>query len=357
MKKKLSNNKINLLIIALALLTNCKDSVNEPVKETPTGLPGYQIVWQDEFNSPTLDLTKWNIETGTGINGDWGTGQLDRATGNPKNISIQSGITGADGSCLAITTQKEFYIDRNYTSGRINTMGKVSYGPGYRVEARVWAKDVRYKGQGFAFWMMPDEKPTGYTSIMWPQGGEIDIMEYIGSIPFCNLGSVHYAWSWENNQYQDWNHAHHGSYYQYQQQQQSLTNPSYGGYPPSLTDEATGSYTFHNYGIEWYNDRIEFFCDNNVYHIHYFADGAAFDNNVPDGNDEALTKTVNGKRVLYSEYSNHFNEWYPFIHKFYIILSAGVGGSDQVTYGGAIVPEAVFPCSVYIDWVRVYKRL
>jgi hypothetical protein len=40
----------------------------------------------------------------------------------------------------------------------------------------------------------------------------------------------------------------------------------------------------------------------------------------------------------------------------YIILSAGVGGDDNRTYGGAIVPEAVFPCSVIIDWVRVYKK-
>jgi hypothetical protein len=38
----------------------------------------------------------------------------------------------------------------------------------------------------------------------------------------------------------------------------------------------------------------------------------------------------------------------------YAILSAGVGGSNT-TYGGAVVPEAQFPCSVYIDWVRVYK--
>ncbi|MDB5012088.1 MAG: glycoside hydrolase family 16 domain protein, partial [Daejeonella sp.] len=49
-------------------------------------------------------------------------------------------------------------------------------------------------------------------------------------------------------------------------------------------------------------------------------------------------------------------EWSPFEHKFYIILTAGVGGKDNQTYGGAIVPEATFPCATYIDWVRVYKR-
>jgi hypothetical protein len=32
--------------------------------------------------------------------------------------------------------------------------------------------------------------------LMWPQGGEIDIMEFVASIPYANLGSVHYAKAW-----------------------------------------------------------------------------------------------------------------------------------------------------------------
>jgi hypothetical protein len=38
----------------------------------------------------------------------------------------------------------------------------------------------------------------------------------------------------------------------------------------------------------------------------------------------------------------------------FLILSAGVGGSVN-TYGGAISPTSPFPCSVFIDWVRVYQ--
>ncbi len=41
---------------------------------------GYTLVWNDEFDGATLDLQKWIFETGTGVNGDFGTGQLDRAT-------------------------------------------------------------------------------------------------------------------------------------------------------------------------------------------------------------------------------------------------------------------------------------
>ena len=310
------------------------------------------LIWEDDFDSTRLDLSKWNIETGTGVNGDFGTGQVDRATDREENISFYNDVPGAENGCLAITTRKEFYIDRNYTSGRINTGGKASWGPGHRIVARVFPRDVKQMGQGFAFWMMPDEIPAGWDYIMWPQGGEMDIMEYVGSIPFHNLGSVHYAWFWQNNQWADWNHGHKGAYYSFETEQVPVPlEPGYGNYPPDEEDENAGSFGFHTYGIDWYADRIEFFIDDNVYHIHYLNDGGAY---AKDGEDQFAVQNIEGRRVGVSEYSNHFSEWYPFEHKMYVILSAGVGGSDY-TYGGPVNSQAKFPCSVFIDWVRVYK--
>ena len=300
---------------------------------------------------PVVSQSVWNYETGTGVNGDFGTGQIDIATNREKNVRIQNNVTGAKGGALAITTNKESYSGRSYTSGRINTKGKQSYGPGHRLVVRAWPKGVRYKGQGFAFWLMPDEIPAGENHLMWPQGGEVDIMEYVGSIPFANLGSVHYAWSWENNQWADWNHNHQGGYYSYEDQEVPISKPGYGNYPPDSTDEYAGSYGFHNYGIDWYENRIEFFIDTTVYHIHYFNDGNISDN---DGEVKGVVDNSGPSRVYTSEFSNHFDEWHPFEHKFFIILSAGVGGADH-TYGGSIVPQAEFPCDVFIDYVRVYK--
>lgn len=310
------------------------------------------LIWEDNFNQSYLDPNKWTYEEGTGVNGDWGTGQLDRATKRPENVSFQQNIPGAEDGCLVITTRKEFYIDRTYTSGRINTAGKASWGPGHRIVTKAFPRDVRYKGQGFAFWMMPDEIPDGWDWIMWPQGGEVDIMEYVGSIPYHNLGGVHYAWFWENNQWQSWNHGHLASYYSFEYEEVPYpSSPGYGGWPPNPGDPFAGSSGFHNYGIDWYHDRMEFFVDDQVYHIHFLEDGGAFDK---DGQDELKIELIDGKRTGVSEYSNHFDEWHPFEHKMFVILSGGVGGS-QNTYGGPIVPEAEFPCSVFIDWVRVYE--
>lgn len=309
------------------------------------------LIWSDEFNTGILDLSYWSYETGTGVNGDFGTGQVDRATSREQNISFADGVEGAEDGCLVITTRKEFYIDREYTSGRIMTRGKASWGPGHRIVARIKPRDVRYQGQGFAFWMMPDETPEGYDYIMWPQGGEIDIMEYVGAYPYNNLGTVHYAWFWEDNQYLDWNHGILGIYYSYEHGEVPDPNePNEGDLPPAPDDTKAGSTAFHNYGIDWYDDRIEFFIDDNVYHIHYLNDGGGF---AIDGQDEKAIRIIDGKRTGVSEYSNHFNQWHPFEHRMFIILSAGVGGSEY-TYGGPVIPEAEFPCSVFIDWVRVY---
>ena len=269
-------------------------------------------------------------------------------------MRIKKKIEGADTNCLMITTRAEEFMDRNYTSGRINTKGKASWGPGHKIVARVYARDVKSMGQGFAFWMLPDEKPEGQTYMMWPQGGEIDIMEYVGSIPFHNLGSVHYAWSYENNQWQSWNHAHQGFYYSFKDQEvPEPEEPGYGNYPPAKADSTAGSYGFHDYGINWYEDRIEFFVDSTVYHIHYLNDGTAA-NFTKDGENEDSIEEIDGKRTGVSEYSNHFPEWHPYERKMYIILSAGVGGGSKNTYGGPIDGNAKFPCSVFVDWVRVY---
>jgi hypothetical protein len=82
------------------------------------------LVWSEEFNNESVNPDIWNYETGTGINGNWGTGQMDIATDRSENVRIQQGVPEADGGVLVITTRRETFSlpgqgTRDYTSGRI----------------------------------------------------------------------------------------------------------------------------------------------------------------------------------------------------------------------------------------------
>src|ERR1035437_4389793 len=101
---------LELCILVFLSVLSCKKSpttATAPIVITPPPPPadtiantpiippiiysGYSLLWNDEFNDAGIDGSKWNFETGTGVNGDFGTGQLDRATDRPENAKIQNG--------------------------------------------------------------------------------------------------------------------------------------------------------------------------------------------------------------------------------------------------------------------------
>ena len=142
-------------------------------------LPGQaqctKLFWQDEFNGPNIDLSKWELETPT----NQGTGQLDLPTARPENARIENGK-------LVLTIRKEEYQGFHYTSARLRTYKKLDFQYG-RVEARV--KGVDTQGNGFAFWMLGSD----YETVAWPKCGEIDIFENTGRTPGRNIGTAHFA--------------------------------------------------------------------------------------------------------------------------------------------------------------------
>ena len=93
---------IIIQVIIVLLLSSCKKPIAvdtttippvtiPPIEiPLPTVYPGYMLLWNDEFNGSEVDVQKWNFETGTGVNGDFGTGQLDRATDRSQNVKIES---------------------------------------------------------------------------------------------------------------------------------------------------------------------------------------------------------------------------------------------------------------------------
>lgn len=149
------------------LTTSCNITV------TKTDLP-YTLVWADEFNDASLDLTKWNVETG---GGGWGNQEKQYYTNSSNNLRLENGS-------LVIEAKKETMGSNSYTSGRINTKGRAAFTYG-RVEARI--SMPAGTGTWPAFWMLG----SNIDIAKWPLCGEIDIVEHIGSSPTMVSNALH----------------------------------------------------------------------------------------------------------------------------------------------------------------------
>ena len=150
-----------------------------PAPITSTGDPWYggQLLWDDEFNGPTIDPTKWTFDTGAG---GWGNNELETYT--TSNASIQNVADGSStDSCLVITAQKD--AQGNWTSARLKTLGLQSFTYG-KIEARM--KLPSGNGMWPAFWMLG----TNQNSVGWPACGETDIMEMIGGTGVSPSGAT-----------------------------------------------------------------------------------------------------------------------------------------------------------------------
>ncbi|MAW94059.1 MULTISPECIES: glycoside hydrolase family 16 protein [unclassified Leeuwenhoekiella] len=234
------------LLCTLLVLASCSTS------EEQTVVTFTDLVLEDNFDvdgAPNAEI--WNYNIGTGENG-WGNNELQYYTSRSENVNVQNGY-------LLITARKENYEGSGYTSARLLTKGKFerTYG---RYEARI---ELPY-GQGIwpAFWLLGSDIP----GEIWPQIGEIDIMEYRGQEPTVVLGTVH------------------GPGYSAGQsvsKRYELENDRFD----------TG---FHIFGIEWGPEYINFYVDDVLY-------------------NQITPDDVPG-------------EWV-FNHDFYIILNLAVGGS------------------------------
>jgi len=184
LKTKNRLQKLGILPLLMVLFISCS------VTPTPTSLPptptitpeptpewerpGWTLIWQDEFEGSELDPEKWVAEIG---GHGWGNNEYQFYTDRPENVRLENGN-------LVIEARKEFFIRRQYTSGRIKTQGLLSFTYG-RVEARM---KLPY-GQGIwpAFWMLGNN----IDEVPWPLSGEIDIMEHVGKEPRRIYGTVH----------------------------------------------------------------------------------------------------------------------------------------------------------------------
>ncbi len=242
-------NKIIKSILSIAVLialSSCTEDVKQKVV-TKT-----QLVMNEEFNTNGApDPSLWSYDIGIGDNG-WGNNELQYYSDRPENIKVEDGM-------LKITAIKQSFMGSSYSSGRILTKGKFEKKYG-RIEARIklpWGK-----GLWPAFWMLGANSDT----VIWPQCGEIDIMEYLGSKPTSIFGTVHGPGYYGGN-------AISKNY--------TLTNDRFDN-------------DFHVFGIEWDENYINYYVDDVLY-------------------NQITPKDVPGEWV--------FNQ------SFYIILNMAVGGN------------------------------
>lgn len=248
-------------------------------------IPAWRLVWSDEFeqaNGSAPSSARWAYDTGG--NG-WGNSELQSYTSRRTNSFIQDGklviqalrenFTGSDG------------IARSYTSARLKTQGLAFWNRG-RMEARM--KIAGGRGLWPAFWMLGNN----ISSVGWPNCGEIDIMENIGSEPNLVHGSAHGPGFFGNRSYKR----------------------TYA-LPPGerFSDD------FHVFSVEWEGNTFRWQVDNRTYS---WLDPAS----MPAA-----------------------GSW-PFNGPMFLILNCAVGG----IWPGSPDNTTPFPARTEIDYVRVYAR-
>jgi beta-glucanase (GH16 family) len=206
----------------------------------PSSVPsGYTLVWSDEFSSPGMQLPdagKWSYDIAQNRVG-WFNGELQYyANGRMQNSAVQNGS-------LTITARKESLAGtvsdwggQSYTSARLYTKGKASWTYGF---FEVRAKLPCGAGTWPAIWTL------GATVDVWPDQGEMDIMEQTGWDKGMVLGTVH-------------------------------TLDGFGGGGSTGSTPLAGACTaFHNYQIKWTANAIDFYVDGVSYRPSYTKTASA----------------------------------------------------------------------------------
>jgi beta-glucanase (GH16 family) len=287
--------KIALLLTGFFVVSGC--STDE--KQTVT--TKFNLVFEDEFDiNGAPDPEKWTFDIGRGpLNDGWGNNEQQFY--KSENAVVQNGY-------LIITAKTESVGGVNYTSARIKSRNKFEQKYG-RFEARI--KLPQGKGMFPAFWLLGqnfceaqtftannvicDSSLPNYEegNVLWPQCGEIDIMEYLGNKPTEVFGTIHGpGFSGGNSISKKYN----------------LTQDRFD----------TG---FHVFGIEWTENHINWYVDDVLYN-----------------------------QITKADVEERGGKWV-FDQSFYMLLNLAVGGNLP----GSPNSTTTFPQRMIVDYVKVYQ--
>ena len=243
------------------------------------------LVWSDEFDGAALDPAKWRYDTVRNRQG-WYNGELQYYSADrPENVRL------ADGHLIIEARQEALdprhfpdWGGQHYTSGRLLTRGLAAWTYGW---FEIRAKLPCTRGTWPAIWLLPE---TGG----WPDGGEIDVMEMVGSEPEVVHATVHSALF-----------VH--------------TRGTQRGAALPLPGACTA---FHDYQLDWRPDSITIGVDGHAF--------MRVRNDQPGGR----------------------GAW-PFDAPFHLILNLAIGGAWAAARG---MDDAALPQRMEVDYVRVWQQ-
>lgn len=256
-----------------------------------------RVLFEDQFDEQSLDRKKWNVE-GPDF---WVNNEQQAYIDSPETVSLlpAGAVPGAEDGVLALRPQWHEGFKApdgrsvDFVSSRINTRGKFDFTHG-TASARIKMPDAA--GVWPAFWLL------GYGD--WPNGGEIDVMEYVGE--------------------KDWTGV-------------AMHGPGYSGETPLVNkftfDPGTDVTDWHVYSVDWSSKAIVFSIDGRP--------------------------TYKVTRAMVENYG----EW-KFDGPQYVILNFALGGAYPFKTNGVKTPYNGLPAetvdsirrgdvAMYVDWVRV----
>lgn len=161
-----------------------------PVVVTTTNTGGWSLVWEDTFNAAGVNTSFWNIRNNS-----------TQSNMDGRNMSYNVVCDGA--GTLKIFGKKETVGSQQWTCGYIDTIGKRSWKPPFRAEARLrvsWGAGG--KGMWPAFWLRPDDGGDGEIDVMeaWPSRSQISFTVWQnysgGGHPSFNLPTSQVDGAW-----------------------------------------------------------------------------------------------------------------------------------------------------------------
>jgi len=220
------------MLSALLLAAAAQDatlSANNYHIDQPMPAHTDELMWSDEFDQSKLDPSKWSFDTSRNKVG-WYNGELQYyAAGRQENLRIKNGrlIIELRKDPRAIAKLPD-WGKQQYSSAKIVTKDKVAFNTGF---VEVSAKLPCARGTWPAIWMMPQAGGS------WPDGGEIDILEQVGSQPNVAHATLHTAL---------FNHTRHNG-------------------RGAETAVPTACSAFHRYQLAWTVDWITMGVDDRAY--------------------------------------------------------------------------------------------